>query len=132
MYNLLAPGKSNTNMLMNQPADLANHWEKPNDQQPWQKFSTKSSSQVNNSVRNWTKSNAKLVNASYVLLKNVLLTWDVNDNLTKRAGLKRMKLYANGENLLMITSYKGTDPRIGNPLTLPLLKVITLGLSITI
>jgi TonB-linked SusC/RagA family outer membrane protein len=132
MYNLLAPGRSNSNMLMNQPADLANHWEKPDDQQPWQKFSTKSGSQINNSIRNWTNTNAKQVDASYVLLKNILLTWDVTEKLTKRIGIKRMKVYANGENLLMITSYKGTDPQIGDPLTLPLLKVITLGLSITI
>ncbi|OQP58977.1 hypothetical protein [Niastella populi] len=132
MYNLLAPGRSNNNLLMNQPADLANHWQNPNNPTQWQKFSTKSTSQINTSIRNWTNTNAKLVNASYALLKNILFTWEVKEKLSKKVGISRLKLYANGENLLMITSYEGTDPQIGNPLTLPVLKVITLGLSITI
>jgi TonB-linked SusC/RagA family outer membrane protein len=132
VYGNLAPGRRNETLYMNQPADLANHWEKQGDQASWQKFSTKGSGPVYNAIRYWTNSNDRLVNASFVLLKNVLLTYDVNKKFINRFKIKKMKMFANGENLLLFTPYKGADPQIANPFTLPPLKVLTFGLSITL
>jgi TonB-linked SusC/RagA family outer membrane protein len=132
MYNLLPPGRKGDQLYMNQPAALANnHWEKPGDQARWQKFGTKASGPTYNSIPNYTNSNVQLVNASVLLLKNVQLTYEVKGSFIKKYKIKNLKLFTNGENLLMITPYKGTDPQINDPLVLPPLKVITAGLILT-
>jgi TonB-dependent starch-binding outer membrane protein SusC len=132
MYNQLAPGKKNETYYMNQPADLVNHWKKEGDPAPWQKFSAKNNSTVNTAINYWKNSNAQLVNASFLLLKNIRLTYDLPPALIKKCGLRNAVFFANGENMVTVTAYEGADPQVADPLVLPPLKVITLGITLTL
>jgi TonB-linked SusC/RagA family outer membrane protein len=132
MYSYDGPGKRADGFLMNQPAELSgNHWQKPGDNATWQKFSAKPSSVANTSLDNYTGSNAQLVNASYMLLRNIRLGYEHEKAVFKKWGIKKAVFFLNGENLLMITPYKGCDPLVANPLVVPPLKVITLGITLT-
>lgn len=131
-YKNLAPGRKADTYFMNQPAALANHWQKPGDQAPWQKFSTKGTSAINSAINNWTNSDGQLVNGSYLLLKNIRLSYELTKHFMKRWGIQKAGLFVNGENLFTITPYKGADPQVANPLVLPPLKVLTLGITLTL
>ena len=132
MYNNLAPGKRTETLLMNQPAGLtADHWQKPGDVATWQKFSTRSASLANSSIPNYTNSNAQLVNGSYALIRNIRLGYEQDKGIIKKWGIRKAVFFLNGENLFMITPYKGTDPQVANPLVIPPLRVISAGITLT-
>lgn len=48
--------------------------------------------------------------ASWVRLRNVSLTWNVNQNLVSRARMKNVSITFQGRNLLLFTKYSGVDP----------------------
>ncbi|MCC5913796.1 MAG: TonB-dependent receptor [Balneolaceae bacterium] len=50
---------------------------------------------------------------SYVRLQNVTLSYDVQPDLLNRIGLRALRLYASGDNLLTFTSFSGMDPEVG-------------------
>lgn len=62
-----------------------------------------------------------LEDASYVKLKNVKLSYDLPQKLTKKILLKSASLYVYGKNLLTFTNYSGYDPEFSDnsdPLTM--------------
>lgn len=77
-------------------------------------------------------SNAVYNDASFVRLKNVALSYNLEEKLTAKAGLKSVRLYVNGQNLFTLTSYEGGDPETQNYLRLPPLRTIVCGLQITL
>jgi hypothetical protein len=66
-----------------------------------------------------------------MLLRNIRLGYEHEKAVFKKWGIKKAVFFLNGENLLMITPYKGCDPLVANPLVVPPLKVITLGITLT-
>lgn len=50
---------------------------------------------------------------SYIRLKNIALGYNFSNKVTKSLRLQTLRLYANIQNLLTITKYKGFDPEIG-------------------
>jgi TonB-linked SusC/RagA family outer membrane protein len=83
-----------------------------------------------------------IVDASYVRLKNVTLSYTVPRQLLRNSGLTRVRLYGTGVNLLTFTDYPGWDPEmntdfaagnigLGNDFyTAPQAKTITFGIDI--
>lgn len=55
-----------------------------------------------------------IYNSSYAKLKNVSLTWRVPSNVSRRMKLTNLEVYVSGQNLWVITPYKGYDPEIDN------------------
>jgi TonB-dependent starch-binding outer membrane protein SusC len=51
---------------------------------------------------------------SYLRLKNITLAYNLPKSIIQRAGLKRLRVYATGANLLTLTNYSGYDPEVSS------------------
>ena len=88
------------------------------------------SSGFQNSFFNYLGSNASIVDASYIKLKNVSASYQIPlDEATKKY-LQSIRLSVQGQNLVTFTKYKGLDPETQG-LALPPLRTITLGTQFT-
>ncbi|GGH01436.1 SusC/RagA family TonB-linked outer membrane protein [Mucilaginibacter phyllosphaerae] len=79
----------------------------------------------------YNNSDAVFVDASYIRLQNLSFAYNLPQGVTKRAGIKNMKLYLQGQNLLTVTGFKGTDPESPQSFSLPPRKIITAGIQLT-
>ena len=115
----------------NEPTYLLNRWKAPGDKANIQRFSTKFL--YLQQLQNANNSDAGYSDASYVRLKNLSVSWQLPKQWMNSGHIKDCKIYASGQNLLTITSYKGLDPEIAGGLNtgLPPLRVITFGLQAT-
>lgn len=74
-----------------------------------------------------------LQNASYVRLKNITLGYTLPKIFTQKAGIGRLRIYLQGENLLTFTPMiKAFDPEEINNLTYPIQKKVSVGLNLTL
>lgn len=129
-YGLNLPGAVNPGQG-NQLSSLLGRWQKPGDVARIQRFST-NSSDVSQGLASFLKSDACYADASYIRLKNVSLSWQLPEGLCKSARLKGCSLFAQGQNLWTFTGYKGLDPETKSSTTLPPLRVITMGLKVSL
>lgn len=68
-------------------------------------------------------------NGSYLKLKNLQIGYTLPAALAKKARMKNLRVYLQGQDLLTITSYKGADPEgLGYPYPLP--RLFTFGLNV--
>jgi TonB-dependent starch-binding outer membrane protein SusC len=51
---------------------------------------------------------------SYLRLNNLQLSYNLSNDLVKKLGMSNARVYVQGQNLLTITKYIGTDPAISN------------------
>jgi len=114
----------------NQPLSFLDRWENSGDISNIQK--TSAVSIYNTAARYPSNSDAAWTDASYVRLKNLSFSWQIPDSFAKRLHAKNCRLYAQGQNLLTITAYKGLDPESLSSISLPPLKVMTFGIQITL
>ncbi len=74
-------------------------------------------------------------NANYVRLKNVQLGYTIKESWAKTIGIKKLRVYYSGQNLLTYTSfYKWIDPEAplgANGAGYPQLKIHSIGLNVT-
>jgi hypothetical protein len=131
VYRYLPPGQTNADFYNNQPAELQDRWRQQGDEATWQKVSTLSGA-VKTAITNWTNSDANLVDASYIRLKVAQLTYTLPGNFCKRNHIKAANVFTSAENLFTITPYKGADPELQNPFSLPLQRAFTFGFQITL
>lgn len=68
--------------------------------------------------------------ASFIRLKDVTLSYDVQGKLIEKAGLSKLKLYVTGRNLMTFTKWRGLDPELSNQEAIPLQKEFVFGLSL--
>ncbi len=123
-----APGS-----LANQPTFVMDRWQKPGDIKPIQKFSTTliggDAAEANFA---YTQSDASMVDASFVRLKNISLSWSLPKTENKKLHLQSTRIYAQAQNLLTFTNYYGLDPESYQSRYLPPLRMLTIGLQISI
>ena len=83
-----------------------------------------------------TPSTFLLYDASYLRLKNVMIGYNLPVKLSRRIGLKELRLYASGGNLITFTKYPGADPErtetTGRFSAYPQLKTFALGIRVKI
>ncbi|WP_222942465.1 SusC/RagA family TonB-linked outer membrane protein [Arenibacter arenosicollis] len=76
-----------------------------------------------------------LLDASYLRLKNIQLTYDFKPELLNKIGLNRLSIFCNAQNLLTFTSLKDFDPEtelLGNDFfNYPSTKIYTLGFNLS-
>ncbi|PVD49999.1 SusC/RagA family TonB-linked outer membrane protein [Terrimonas sp.] len=107
-----------------------NHWQKPGDIAKYAKFTTDGSSDP--SYQNfYTYSDGIYTDASYIRLKNLSLSYTLPEAVNKKAMMKACRLFIQGENLFIITRYKGADPAVQVFGDMPIPKIITAGVSFT-
>lgn len=126
------PGQINADFFSNQPAALENRWRQPGDEAAWQKVSTLVNGSVTNAIKNWANADAQLTDASYLRLKIAQLTYAFPEKFCKKQHIKGASIYTSAENLFTITPFKGADPELQVPFSLPLQKTVTIGVQITL
>ncbi|MCG8322320.1 MAG: TonB-dependent receptor, partial [Cytophagales bacterium] len=70
------------------------------------------------------------VDASFIRLQNVSLSWQLPPAWTAAARIENARIYLQGQNLLTIMDYDGWDPETQNT-NLPQLRMITTGIQLT-
>ncbi len=119
---LNAPGTLN-----NQPAEVLNRWRKVGDLAPIQKFSTL----YLPSYSLFSTSDANVSDASFIRLKNISISYRFPGPVINRIGVKDLRVYVQGQNLITITNYKGLDPETQGA-ALPPLRILTCGLQLSL
>jgi hypothetical protein len=118
--------------MSNQPIGVLDRWKKPGDVSTAQRYSTNTSDfNPYNAYSNFGDSNGYIVNASFIRLKNVSLSWQLPSGFIKNAHLSSGRIFMTGQNLLTISNYVGMDPESQNSQTLPPLRMLTAGLQFT-
>ena len=108
----------------NQPVTVLDRWQKPGDNASKPPFSA--SDLVGFSLFDVSDAGYSL-DASFIRLKNVSLSWQFPPGWLKKTGLQNARLYAHAQNLLTITKFTGLDPETMGIETLPPLRMITVG-----
>ncbi|MHA4806565.1 SusC/RagA family TonB-linked outer membrane protein [Flavitalea flava] len=118
-----APG-DNTN----QPVAVLDRWQKPGDITNTPRFTT-NPYYYGNYFTLFHQSDGLYTDASFIRLQNVSLSYSLSEKLLVRTGIKNLRIYIQGQNLLLITHYKGSDPELQSFGSLPIARIITAGVS---
>ena len=77
-----------------------------------------------------------LQDCSYLRLKNLLISYKIPELITKKIGIKDLRIYTSGDNILTFTKLKNADPeRISSNMGLafpPQLRIFTFGIKLKI
>jgi len=119
------PGFFNTNL----PANFVDRWQQPSDIAPIQKVSN--GFDQFGSLDAAFQSNAAYSDASYLRLKNASLSYTFPKKWLNGLHMDLAKVYVQGQNLLTLTNFNGGDPETRSVITLPPLRVLSLGLQLT-
>lgn len=125
-FSFAAAGVRNSNVTTN----FLDRWQKPGDIAAHQRFTT-GNAETLRSVSYYNYSDALIVDASYIRLRNLMLSWDLPGRWLKKAGFRTAKIYVQGQNLLTITGYKGLDPET-QAMFLPPLRMFNAGMQISL
>lgn len=90
--------------LYNQTKDQLNRWYEVGDEADYPVLSP--------TVENTNPSSRWIVDASYIRLKTVTLSYSLPDDLVSRLGMRQVSVYIGGQNLLTFTDYPGYDPDV--------------------
>lgn len=127
--SLAVPGAK----IGNQPSVVMNRWEGPGDEgAAFQRFTRGSTSQDLRSFIDFKSSDRMISDASYLRVKNVSLAYHLRPAWAERLHLKQCKVYAQAQNLATWTNYLGADPEIQNARVAPPLRVVSLGVQLTL
>lgn len=111
----------------NQPESaVGKFWNKPGDITSFPILTTGQNYQATSAYNNYYYSDATLMDASFVRLKSLALSYRIK----KMWGNKTARFYFQGQNLFTITNYFGLDPETRSSV-LPPLQTLTLGLQLT-
>jgi TonB-linked SusC/RagA family outer membrane protein len=113
--------------MYNQPAVVTNSWQQPGDTAPFQQFTSGTNGAIVQAYSNYTLSDAGVVDASYIRLKNIALSYD----LPQWSKDIHCRISFQGQNIVTFTHYKNGDPEFRNPGYLPPLKIYSLGVQLT-
>jgi TonB-linked SusC/RagA family outer membrane protein len=79
---------------------------------------------------NYVSSDTQVIDASFIRLKNVSLSYALPTRVTSAARMQAARIFVQGQNLLTFTSYDGYDPE-SQGLATPPLRTIMAGIEIT-
>ena len=89
-----------------------------------------------NSHVNYARSDVWVTNVNYFRLKNLELGYEIPKKLIKKAGISKLRIFANGSNLFSIDNMKGIgiDPEISSNggLVYPQQKLYNIGFNLTL
>ena len=105
-YQLLMHSGSASDLGHNWHSDIRNAWTPENRYTNVPRLDGLDS-YANSSSTRW------LTSSNYFSLQNVTLGYTLPDNIVKKLALSKIRVYAAGENLFLLTARKGMDPRQG-------------------
>lgn len=124
------PGYFSSSSSSNQRIELLDRWQMPGQVRDFQQFSTSieaESSQFNGVFLG----TLGIEDISFIRLKNVALSYNISDKLTRLLKISGAKFYLQGQNVFTVTKYNGLDPETQGFSTLPALQVFTAGIQLT-
>jgi len=117
--------------LPNEPVEVLNRWQKQGDVSSVQKYSQQFGNEFSAWSNAMTYSDLNVSDASFIRLKNVSLSYALDNRILKLVHLQKANIYILGQNILTLTKYKGLDPET-QTLVLPPLRTLTFGLNISL
>jgi hypothetical protein len=119
--------------MQNLPHVALDRWQKEGDVARYQRFTTTTSAS-NTLAGNYASyfSDLSYMNASYLRLKNISLSWVFPTAWTSKAKLSAVRIFLQGQNLLTFTPFKSTDPETTFLNRLPPLRTLTAGFQLTL
>ncbi|SEW43114.1 SusC/RagA family TonB-linked outer membrane protein [Chitinophaga arvensicola] len=122
------PGVNNKNF----PTDIVDKvWRSKGDHAEYQKISSGTNETAQASSYR-SESDAIVVDASFIRLKNVMLSYAIPQKILNKISIQDIRFYVQGQNLMTFTSYVGLDPESQGGLTLPPLRMITGGIKLSL
>lgn len=112
----------------NQPASVMDRWQQPGDIATHQLFTDGMNSDAMDAYDRYLVSDAVITDASYIRLKNLSISYNLPENIIKGV---QFRVFAEGQNLLTFTNYRGADPEFKASGYLPPLKVLSAGFQIS-
>ncbi|WP_374173172.1 SusC/RagA family TonB-linked outer membrane protein [Flavobacterium tructae] len=113
--------------MSNQPERMINSWQQTGDFGPYQIYSAGYNLGAVMAQSRYGMSDATIVDASYIRLKTLAVTYDAPLNLKEIKCVVSLQ----GQNLLTFSPYKDGDPEFSMAGYLPPLKIITAGIQLT-
>lgn len=114
----------------NQPDMVMQRWKQAGDVTTIQKFTTSPTNGGLAYLNATTSADNNIVDASFVRLKNVSLSWQLPTSSWTKGKISASRLFINGQNLFTLTNYIGLDPETQSSTTLPPLRMINVGIQI--
>ena len=98
--------------LVNQDRSALDRWRQPGDQTNIPRATASSSNEAYSNFRDYYRySSAVWGDASFIRLKNVSVSYDLS-KWVKPYKIQSLRVFAQGQNLLTFTAYRGLDPEI--------------------
>lgn len=130
MLNFGYAATSALGIASNFDVSMRDRWRQPGDVTDVPRAAAVSSDEAYSTYNTYYRhSDALWGDASYIRLKNVMLSYDFT-SLLPALKTQRIQLYSQGQNLLTFTKYDGFDPETRGR-TLPPLKYYTMGIRFT-
>jgi TonB-linked SusC/RagA family outer membrane protein len=117
--------------IYNQPATVYKRWKAAGDVSDIQKITT-DFSDFDPSYEAALNSDRAFSDASYIRLKNLSLSYALPSLWMQKAHISQARVYVQGQNLLTITNYLGSDPESQFVGSLPPLKFFIVGFQLTL
>lgn len=112
--------------MVNQSTEVLDHWQSPESTGTTQMYTSGANGAVTNALYQFAASDAGITDTSFIRLKNVALSYQFPEKWLKNTSCKAT---LEGQNLLTITPFKGSDPEFAGLGFLPPLRMITAGLQ---
>ena len=125
------PGAQGLLQLSNGPVEWLDHWRKDGDISRQQRVSTGWDSVAAARFNYYTASDAGSIDASYLRLRDVTLSWYLPGSVIKKWKLQGARIYVRGQNLLTVTKFPVTDPETQDPTVLPPMRVVVAGVHLS-
>ncbi|RNL87788.1 SusC/RagA family TonB-linked outer membrane protein [Sinomicrobium pectinilyticum] len=111
----------------NQPKIVLKRWQQPGDITDIQRYSAQA---LTGSYVQVQQSNADIEDQSFIRLRTLGLSYRFPQPLIKRIGVKQLRLFVRGQNLLLFSKARVPDPETGYGT--PPLRMFTTGLELTL
>jgi len=125
------PGSQGLLQLSNGPVEWLDHWRKSGDMSQQQRVSSGQDPVAAARLYDYTISDAGSIDASYLRLRDITLSWHLPEALVSKWKLQGARIFVRGQNLLTVTKFPVTDPETQNPTVLPPMRVVVAGLHLT-
>lgn len=117
----------------NQPTAVLERWQNEGDAANIQKFTQTSSSPAYSAYVNARNfGDAIISDASFIRLKNVAVSYNLENGKLKGLGLEQARLFFQAQNLVTITDFLGLDPENPGQLVLPPLRMMVAGIQLSL
>jgi len=116
----------------NQPTYVLDRWQHIGDENNVQKYSSNYPFNLLLPYYYVLNSDAAISDASYIRLKNLSISWNIIKLGKSPNPISNARVYMQGQNLFTITKYLGMDPETKSSVSLPPLKMITIGFQLTL